>query len=179
MAVRLSPLRIPSNLLEHALCFVVRSSAKFYAVPVEFVRTPLQRGRISSGLAALQSNPKSSREPLYMPCHAITSHWLVSRHCEKNTSTPPKRKPHSSSSASSSTLGGFAGAAVDVIPGADVPETAASRAALRLCVVPSFSAALVMSTLGRAFFNGLPTRASAGTSDGACTALGGCRLGGP
>lgn len=80
---------------------------------------------------------------------------------------------HSSSSSSSSTLDGGTAAVADVEDDAAGSDTAASSAALKLCVVPYFSAALVMSILGRAFFKGLPISASADISLPTFTAPGG------
>lgn len=56
-----------------------------------------------------------------------------------------------------------AGAGVELVEPVDAPETAVFRAALRLCV-EVLSTALLWSILGRAFFSGLPTIASGGTS---------------
>lgn len=76
-------------------------------------------------------------------------------------------------SSSSSALDAGAEAVADVKDDATGSDTASSNAALRLCVVLSFSVTLMSFTLGRALFNGLPMSASAGMSLSPCTAPGG------
>lgn len=72
-------------------------------------------------------------------------------------------------------LGGGAVLVVEVVPGAEVPDTAASSAALKLWLAMYFSPpALVWSMLGRAFFSGLPTIPSAGVSADTLSPIAAC-----
>ena len=92
-----------------------------------------------------------------MPCEAFAD--------VRNATEATSRSIYSSSSSSTLTLLSVAGAVEDVVGAEGVSEPMTEpRAALRLCVAASFSLLLPWSTLGRAFFRGLPTRASGATS---------------